>query len=130
MIAMIFEVWPKSEHRQVISTQQQCCARRSMGSRDAEPGKILSLGFFRDEQALQDWRKASRSAGQRSRRFFYELSAANSRHHAGYFMNIKSAEQIGKTRLIATSLARALGKREAAARGADLSLRLGLHPVH
>jgi len=48
MIAMIFEVWPKSEHRQVISTQQQCCARRSMGSRDAEPGKILSLGFFRD----------------------------------------------------------------------------------
>jgi hypothetical protein len=56
MIAMIFEVWPKSEHRQVISTQQQCCARRSMGSRDAEPGKILSLGFFRDEQALQDWR--------------------------------------------------------------------------
>ena len=66
MIAMIFEVWPKSEHRQDYLDTAAVLRPLLDGIEGfisierfeslSEPGKILSLGFFRDEQALQDWR--------------------------------------------------------------------------
>jgi heme-degrading monooxygenase HmoA len=66
MIAMIFEVWPKSEHRQDYLDTAAVLRPLLDGIEGfisierfeslSEPGKLLSLGFFRDEQALQDWR--------------------------------------------------------------------------
>ena len=66
MIAMIFEVWPKPEHKQeYLDTAQEL--RPLVDGIDGfisierfeslyEPGKLLSLGFFRDENALTAWR--------------------------------------------------------------------------
>ncbi|MGH6990426.1 MAG: antibiotic biosynthesis monooxygenase family protein, partial [Stellaceae bacterium] len=66
MIAVIFEVWAKPEHKQdYLDTAQQL--RPLLETIDGfisierfesltEPGKILSLSFFRDEAALAAWR--------------------------------------------------------------------------
>jgi len=74
MIAVIFEVWPKPGHkRQYLDL---AAALRPLLDRiDGfisierfeslyEPGKMLSLSFFRDEAAVQAWRnlEAHRSA--------------------------------------------------------------------
>jgi heme-degrading monooxygenase HmoA len=66
MIAVIFEVWPHPEHR---SGYFDLAAelRPHLEGVDGfvsverfesltEPGKILSLSFWRDEQALASWR--------------------------------------------------------------------------
>ena len=69
MIAMIFEVWPKSENKddylETASTLRPLLEKidgfisierfESL----AEPGKILSLGFFRDEEAVTAWRNTA-----------------------------------------------------------------------
>jgi heme-degrading monooxygenase HmoA len=69
MIAVIFEVWPKAEHKQdyldlaadlrplleVIDGFISVERFQSL----SEPGKILSLSFFRDEAAVQAWRNTS-----------------------------------------------------------------------
>jgi heme-degrading monooxygenase HmoA len=66
MMAMIFEVWPKTEHRQDY-LERAAKLRPLLDTIDGfhsierfeslyEPGKLLSLGFFRDEQALAAWR--------------------------------------------------------------------------
>jgi heme-degrading monooxygenase HmoA len=62
MIAMIFEVWPKSEHRQDYLDTAAVLRPLLAGiegfisierfERLSEPGKLLSLGFFRDEQTF------------------------------------------------------------------------------
>src|SRR6476620_10904167 len=66
MIAMIFAVWPKPQHKQeYLDTAQEL--RPLLDGIDGfisierfeslyEPGKILSLGFFRDEAAVNSWR--------------------------------------------------------------------------
>jgi heme-degrading monooxygenase HmoA len=66
MIAVIFEVWPKREHRQdYLDLAAQL--RPVLESVDGfisverfesitEKGKMLSLSFFRDEAAVQTWR--------------------------------------------------------------------------
>lgn len=66
MIAVIFEVWPKSEHEQDYFDAAQAL-RVSLESAPgfisverfrsvSETGKILSLSFFESEAALQSWR--------------------------------------------------------------------------
>ena len=66
MIAVIFEVWPKPEHKQeyldlaaelrpILETIDGFISIERFESL-AEPGKILSLSFFRDEAAVAAWR--------------------------------------------------------------------------
>lgn len=66
MIAMIFEVWPKSEHKQDYldtAAELRALVENIPGFISIErfeslyePGKILSLGFFESEEALTEWR--------------------------------------------------------------------------
>jgi len=66
MIAVIFEVWPKPERRQeyldlaaaLRSELEQIDGFISIERFESltEPGKILSLSFFRDETAVAAWR--------------------------------------------------------------------------
>jgi len=66
MIAVMFEVWPKAEHRHryleiAASLRTQLEAIDGFISVErfeslAEPGKLLSLSFWRDEAALAAWR--------------------------------------------------------------------------
>ena len=66
MIAVIFEVWPKPERRQEY-LDIAAALRPQLEQIDgfisierfeslSEPGKLLSLSFFRDEAAVQTWR--------------------------------------------------------------------------
>ena len=66
MIAVIFEVWPKSEHKQqyldlaaelkpILETIDGFISVERFESL-TEKGKILSLSFFRDETAVAAWR--------------------------------------------------------------------------
>ena len=70
MIAVIFEVWPKPEHKQeyldlaaelrpVLETIDGFISVERFESL-TEKGKILSLSFFRDEAAVEAWRRAER----------------------------------------------------------------------
>jgi heme-degrading monooxygenase HmoA len=67
MIAIIFEVWPKPDRRQqyldiaaelrpLLSTIDGFISVERFESLH-EPGKMLSLSFFRDEAAVAEWRK-------------------------------------------------------------------------
>jgi heme-degrading monooxygenase HmoA len=69
MIAVIFEVWPKPEHKQeyldlaaqlrpVLETIDGFISIERFESL-SEKGKILSLSFFRDEAAVEAWRNVS-----------------------------------------------------------------------
>ena len=66
MIAVIFEVWPKPDHKQqyldlaaelrpILETIDGFISIERFESL-TEKGKILSLSFFRDEDALAAWR--------------------------------------------------------------------------
>ena len=66
MIAVIFEVWPKPEHKQeyldlaaelrpVLETIDGFISVERFESL-TEKGKILSLSIFRDEEAVAAWR--------------------------------------------------------------------------
>ena len=67
MIAVIFEVWPSPEHKQIyldIAAQLRPKLDEIDGFLSierfeslSEAGKILSLSFWRDEQAVQAWRQ-------------------------------------------------------------------------
>lgn len=69
MIAVIFEVWPKDEYRQEyldIAAELRPVLEEIDGFISVErfesltePGKILSLSIFRDEDALDSWRKVA-----------------------------------------------------------------------
>jgi heme-degrading monooxygenase HmoA len=66
MIAVIFEVWPKPERKQeylTIAAKLKSSLEKIDGFISIErfeslyePGKILSLSFFRDEAAVHAWR--------------------------------------------------------------------------
>lgn len=67
MIAVIFEVWPKAERRQqyldlaaelapLLDTIDGFISVERFESLTS-PGKILSLSVWRDERALEQWRK-------------------------------------------------------------------------
>lgn len=79
MIAVIFEVWPKPERRRDY-LDMAAALRRHLESIDgfvsverfeslSEPGKLLSLSFWRDEAAVRAWRNldAHRSAQGKGR---------------------------------------------------------------
>ena len=66
MIAVIFEVWPRAERRGEY-LEMAAALRRHLESIDgfisverfeslSEPGKLLSLSFWRDEAAIHAWR--------------------------------------------------------------------------
>ena len=67
MIAVIFEVWPKADRKQDylinIASELKPLLEKIDGFISIErfeslyePGKLLSLSFFRDEAAVQAWR--------------------------------------------------------------------------
>ena len=79
MIAVIFEVWPAAGQQQAyldmaarLKAELQCIDGFISIERFeslAEPGKLLSLSFFRDEAALAQWRqleahRAAQAAGR------------------------------------------------------------------
>jgi heme-degrading monooxygenase HmoA len=79
MIAVIFEVWPKAERRDrylAIAADLRARLKAVDGFISverfeslSEPGKILSLSFFRDEAAVAAWRntlehRAAQTAGR------------------------------------------------------------------
>lgn len=79
MIAVIFEVWPAEGQRQRY-LDLAAALRPMLSNIDgflsierfeslSEPGKILSLSFWRDEQAIASWRQfeAHRAAQQHGR---------------------------------------------------------------
>jgi heme-degrading monooxygenase HmoA len=84
MIAVIFEVWPKPEHRQEyldIAAKLRPLLNEIDGFISierfeslTEPGKILSLSVFRDEQALAQWRQLTehRAAQAKGRGYIFE----------------------------------------------------------
>lgn len=79
MIAVIFEVWAKPEHKKdYLDTAQQL--RPLLETIDGfisierfesltQPGKLLSLSFWRDEDAVRQWRntEAHRASQRRGR---------------------------------------------------------------
>jgi heme-degrading monooxygenase HmoA len=69
MIAVIFEVWPKPEHRQeyldlaaelkpILETIDGFISVERFESL-TQKGKILSVSFFRDEAAVAAWRNVA-----------------------------------------------------------------------
>ena len=67
MIAVIFEVWPKAEHKQdyldlaaglrpILETIDGFISIERFESL-SQKGKILSLSFWRDEEAIARWRQ-------------------------------------------------------------------------
>ena len=91
MIAVIFEVWPKAERReQYLAIAADLKARLeaidgfvSVERFESltEPGKILSLSFFRDEAAVAAWRntiehRAAQTAGREAIFADYRLRIA------------------------------------------------------
>src|SRR5262249_51067136 len=92
MIAVIFEVWPKPERKKEyldIAAQLRPILEKIDGFISierfeslTEPGKILSLPFFRDEVAVQAWRATNEhrlAAAKRRREIFanYRLRVAS-----------------------------------------------------
>jgi heme-degrading monooxygenase HmoA len=79
MIAIIFEVWPQDGRREhylniaakLRSELEQVDGFISVERYESltEPGKLLSLSFFRDEAAVEQWRRleahrAAQAAGR------------------------------------------------------------------
>lgn len=67
MIAVLFEVWPSNERRQtyldlaanlrpLLDNIEGFISIERFESL-SEPGKLLSLSFWRDEQAVEAWRR-------------------------------------------------------------------------
>ena len=91
MIAVIFEVWPKAERREqylAIAAELKARLEAIDGFISVErfesltqPGKILSLSFFRDEAAVAAWRntiehRAAQTAGREAIFADYRLRIA------------------------------------------------------
>jgi heme-degrading monooxygenase HmoA len=69
MIAVVFEVWPRAGRRHAY-LEIAAGLRRQLEAIDgfisverfeslSEPGKLLSLSFWRDEAALETWRNVA-----------------------------------------------------------------------
>lgn len=67
MIAVIFEVWPADDDRRGQYLAFAANLREDLAKVDgflsierfqslADPGKLLSLSFWRDEEAVREWR--------------------------------------------------------------------------
>lgn len=83
MIAVIFEVWPHPDKKQDyldMAKEMRPIAERIDGFISVErfesltePGKLLSISTFRDEAALDQWRKtiAHRAAQKKGRDHYF-----------------------------------------------------------
>jgi heme-degrading monooxygenase HmoA len=92
MIAVIFEVWPAEGERERY-LDLAAALRDDLATIDgflsierfqslAEPGKLLSLSFFRDEEAVRLWRnrpdhRATQTKGRNGVFTDYRLRIAN-----------------------------------------------------
>ena len=91
MIAVIFEVWPKADRKQDylnIAAELKPLLEKVDGFISIErfeslyePGKILSLSFFRDEAAVKAWRatnehRIAQTKGQKDIFVNYRLRVA------------------------------------------------------
>ncbi|MBR7652866.1 antibiotic biosynthesis monooxygenase [Ochrobactrum oryzae] len=67
MIAVLFEVWPADDDRRGQYLDIAASLRKDLEKIDgfllierfqslADPGKLLSLSFWRDEEAVREWR--------------------------------------------------------------------------
>jgi len=100
MIAVIFEVWPNAERREDYF--EHAAALKSELERIdgfisverftslVEDGKILSLSFWRDEQAVERWRtqidhRAAQRAGRAGIFRDYRLRVASVQRDYGMF---------------------------------------------
>lgn len=84
MVAVIFEVWPHPQHKAAyleIAAQLKPLLEQIDGFISIErfeslsqPGKLLSLSFWRDEAAVAQWRKLEphRSAQSASREWIFD----------------------------------------------------------
>ena len=100
MIAVIFEVWPRDGYRQAyldVAAQLRPLLAEIDGFVSierfeslSEPGKILSLSFFRDEKAVEAWRqlekhRAAQSYGREKAFKDYRLRIAGVLRDYGMF---------------------------------------------
>ncbi|MEQ6250578.1 antibiotic biosynthesis monooxygenase [Sulfitobacter sp. HNIBRBA3233] len=107
MIAVIFEVEPQAEHRQNyldMAAEMRPLVEQIDGFLSVErfqsltnPDKLLSVSFFRDEEALDEWRKLTKHRGaQRAGRgtFFrdYHLRIAHVIRDYGMFDRAEAPE--------------------------------------
>lgn len=92
MIAVIFEVWP-AEGRRKSYLELAAALRADLETIDGflsverfqiltEPGKLLSISFFRDEEAVREWRnrpghRATQAKGRNGVFANYRLRVAN-----------------------------------------------------
>jgi heme-degrading monooxygenase HmoA len=77
MIAVIFEVWPQPDRKQdylQIAAELRPLLERIDGFISierfeslSEPGKMLSLSFFRDEAAVRAWRNVAEHRAAQAR---------------------------------------------------------------
>ena len=81
-MAVIFEVWPRADRRERYF-ELAASLRPALESVDGfisierfeslvEPGKILSLSFWRDERAVRIWREQHREAQREGRSEVFE----------------------------------------------------------
>ncbi|MBC3256647.1 antibiotic biosynthesis monooxygenase [Pseudomonas paralactis] len=92
MIAVIFEAWPHEEHYQHyldLAAELKPLLAQIDGFISveryqslSEPGKLLSLSFWRDEEAIQQWRsielhRAAQSTGRQQVFADYHLRIAH-----------------------------------------------------
>ena len=92
MIAVIFEAWPKPDRKQEyldVAAELRPLLERVDGFLSierfeslTEPGKILSLSFWRDEEAVRAWRNVEahrriQGAGRATVFADYRLRVAN-----------------------------------------------------
>lgn len=100
MIAVIFEVYPKDGHKQeyldlaaylrpLLDTIDGFISIERFESL-SEPGKILSLSFWSDEKAVEEWRKIEEHRGVQAKgrtKVFkdYRLRVANVLRDYGMF---------------------------------------------
>ena len=107
MIAVIFEVEPHAHHKQNyldMAAEMRPLVEKIDGFLSVErfqsltnPDKLLSISFFRDEAALDEWRKLTRHRGaQRAGRetFFadYHLRIAHVIRDYGMFDRTEAPE--------------------------------------
>lgn len=84
MIAIIFEVWPKADKKDQY-LHQAGLLRKELEKIDGfisverfesitESGKMLSLSFFEDEQAVEQWRNLAmhRTAQELGRKSYFD----------------------------------------------------------
>lgn len=112
MIAVIFEVWP-AEGRMQLYLDHAAALKEELAAIDGfisverfqsltEPEKLLSLSFWRDEDAVREWRnraahRAAQNAGRSGVFSDYRLCIADVVRDYGMFDREEAPEDSRKT---------------------------------